>query len=124
MRVGVTMRPRVTARPASGRPDLYAQVQAGAKTAYAAAIEAGFRSRPPTVTGFTRSNRSRRQSKAPQDRSESSHREPVIIDRGPGGGGPGKQEEPPILRYGLELLDRLGVPLPGAPGGAMAFVAP
>jgi hypothetical protein len=47
------------------RPDLYEQVQAGAKTAYAAAIEAGFRSRPPTVTGFPPSNRSRRQSKRP-----------------------------------------------------------
>jgi hypothetical protein len=103
------------ARLKRDRPDLYEQVQAGAKTAYAAAIEAGLRSRPPAVTGFTRSNRSRRQSKAPQDQSDSSHREPVIIDRGAGGGGPGNQEEPPILRYGLELLDRLGVPLPGAP---------
>jgi hypothetical protein len=79
-------------------------------------MEAGFRSRPPTVMGLTPSNRSRHQSKCPQDQSERSHREPVIIDRGAGGGGPGKQEEPPILRYGLELLDRLGVPLPGAPG--------
>jgi hypothetical protein len=88
------------ARLKRDRPDLYEQVQAGAKTAYAAAIEAGLRSRPPTVTGFTRSNRSRRQSKAPQDQSESSHREPVIIDRG--AGGPGKQGEPhhPALRPG------------------------
>jgi hypothetical protein len=103
------------ARLKRDRPDLYEQVQAGATTAHAAAIEAGFRSRPPTVTGFTPSNRSPRQSKRPQSQSESSHKEPVIIDRGAGGGGPGQQEEPPILRYGLELLDRLEVPLPGAP---------
>ena len=86
------------ARLKRDRPDLYEQVQAGAKTAYAAAIEAGFRSRPLTVTSFTPSIRSRRQSKRPQGQSESSHKDPVIIDRGGGGEGPGTQEEPPILR--------------------------
>ena len=59
---------------------LHLDKRAGMRTAWAEypALQS---ERAPTVTGITPSNRSRGQSTRPQEQSESSHKDPVIIDR-------------------------------------------